>query len=108
MMRRPLAEAVSTTAVRPPSVSRNDPRTGLPRRPVTVMSTSSPPRIDCTTAAVPSPPSASGHLTATAPAARTPFARAPAPTSALIVPLNESGATTTIKKRPQPPGRLTR
>src|SRR5262245_7625597 len=92
----PLAIAISTIARRPPSTRANGAVIGRPsgsRMPSTA--TSSPPIDASSVSCVPSPPSATGQRSGSTPATRRPRPIASATSTALNVPLNESGATRT-------------
>lgn len=59
---RPLAAAISITAVRPSPVSPKNACTGVPSGPLTVQSITRPPVAATSASTVPSPPSATGTL----------------------------------------------
>src|SRR5579859_3445411 len=92
---RPLAAAVSTTATRRrpgPVPSTYSAVTGRPRGSLTSSLTRSQPRASHNASSVPSPPSASGQSSTGTPSASSPRASALATSTALNVPLKESGA----------------
>src|SRR6266508_3808255 len=91
---RPLARAISTTAV-PSGRSPHSACTGSPSGPVTIAGRRSPPSAARSASSVPSPPSANGSTrTSSTPASHSPRAIAVAAAGAVSVPLNLSGQQT--------------
>ncbi len=88
---RPLADAVSTTAVRRSSSAKRA-STGSPSGPLATHATIVPTRAATSASSVPSPPSAIGIPTAVPPISRTPAATASVTAAAENVPLKLSGA----------------
>src|SRR5215210_4318047 len=89
----PEAAATSTIAVVPSRTSANSASISRPSGSWTLTLRRSPPRASSRTAIVPSPPSAAGQRSGSAPASSTPAPTASATCRAVSVPLNESGAT---------------
>src|SRR3954451_6408108 len=94
---RPDADAASTIAVEPSRTSAYSASIGRPSGSGAVAVRVSPPIVPISAFAVPSPPSAAGQRSATAPAASTPLPIASATCSAVSVPLKESGATSKLR-----------
>ncbi len=95
---RPDAAAISMTAVWPSPSIPNRAETGSPSGPATTTSENEPPVAATSASTVPSPPSAIGAWSIAAPgtAVATPRAIAFAASGAERLPLNLSGATTTL------------
>src|SRR5256886_3966980 len=95
---RPAADAISTTAVRPESMSPYRAWTGSPSGPSTRAVRYSPCLAETSAPTVPSPPSATGTSTISAAGktSRTPRAMAAPACVAVIVPLKAFGATSTL------------
>ena len=91
---RPDAAAVSTMATSP--ARPNSAWIGRPSGSVTSACRRSAPRPAASASSVPSPPSATGHRSTGRPAPCSPRPMAAATSDALKVPLNESGATSTV------------
>ena len=93
----PEAAAISMTAVRPSPSTPQAASTGSPSGPRTAVRLGWPAVASSSASTVPSPPSAMGTFTTSAPGktARTPRSMAWATCSAEALPLNESGATMT-------------
>src|SRR5213596_1834027 len=97
---RPAADAISTTAVRPESMSPYRAWTGSPSGPSTCAVRFSPCLAETSASTVPSPPSATGTsmISALGRTARTPRAMAAAACVAVSVPLKAFGATSTFTR----------